>query len=538
MANNFLQKSWLFEVVDSKTRMIRSSFTLVIPPQSVRIREPQRTGITKTFGGAIVDDYGPDNLEITIQGISGTAHAFPTFRTVGQSTGQVNQSVQQQLGRAAGSVYGYDQKGAFYVFRNDILRYKDRFDNFEDMELWVYDLGEEQVYKCALLEFTLDRQSQQPLKYPYNISLFVLERPDTKQKIQPRPVDVSRDPFDALQKIQNSLSVLETPFRVAQSVLNRVATAQAVTTAVLNRFQTSVNRLSQFTESPLTLAKRLTGSIEEISRSLEESLDQGKMTVQKYSESKEVVNELVREATGIFGFVISEGSQRSKRETVEYNSGTQSSDSEFEEIGLETTSEVEAYSYSGLRLYSVKATDTLQSIALDQLGDSALWYYIAAVNGIQGNDDISSGDQIYIPLQVNLAGISKDSFILSENPTRNPYGTDILLDGGEIVVHEGNDVATIDGIENVKQAINNRFTTPTGSLIKQTAYGLSATPGVAGTDISRSYIRMAARSTVLADPRVSSVTNVQATANGSVIRLSMNIQVVGYEESLPVTVDI
>ncbi len=80
---NPLSKSWLFEVVNTKTKQIVNSFTLILPPQSYTIREKQRVSITKTFGNAFIDDYGPDNIEITIKGISGTAHVFPTYRPKG-----------------------------------------------------------------------------------------------------------------------------------------------------------------------------------------------------------------------------------------------------------------------------------------------------------------------------------------------------------------------------------------------------------------------------------------------------------------------
>jgi len=87
MGDNFLSKSWLFEVVDSRTEKIEASFTLVIPPSSYSIKEPHRVNITKTFGNAFIDDYGPDNPQLVIKGISGTAHAFPTFTTEGNSAG-------------------------------------------------------------------------------------------------------------------------------------------------------------------------------------------------------------------------------------------------------------------------------------------------------------------------------------------------------------------------------------------------------------------------------------------------------------------
>ena len=87
MADRFLAKSFLFAVVDSETENIETSFTLVVPPNAYSIKEPHRVSIIKTFGNAFIDDYGPDNIQLVIKGISGTAHAFPTFKTDNKSAG-------------------------------------------------------------------------------------------------------------------------------------------------------------------------------------------------------------------------------------------------------------------------------------------------------------------------------------------------------------------------------------------------------------------------------------------------------------------
>ena len=42
---NVLEKSWLFEIVDRKSQTVRESFTLVLPPNTVQIKEPQRVSV-------------------------------------------------------------------------------------------------------------------------------------------------------------------------------------------------------------------------------------------------------------------------------------------------------------------------------------------------------------------------------------------------------------------------------------------------------------------------------------------------------------
>ena len=153
-----LDKSWLFEIFDTRHSRVEKSFTLIFPPQAIVIKEPQRVALTKTFDNIFVDDYGPDNIEITINAISGSTKVFPTFRTTGEgmpASPSLNPEIAQFLPSSPieGGPLGYDRRSAFYTFRDDIMRYKDR-GAYEYKELRVYDLYDSQAYKCILIDFT------------------------------------------------------------------------------------------------------------------------------------------------------------------------------------------------------------------------------------------------------------------------------------------------------------------------------------------------------------------------------------------------
>ena len=174
MSVDNLTRSVLFETVDSSGE-IQESFTLVIPPMSWVIREPQRVNITKTFGGVFVDDYGEDNLEIIIAGHSGTARAFPTWRQTNSSVARPSISTVRQVNAGQGELY--DGRNAFFTFRNAIMRYKTR-PGYEEQYIRVYDLYDAQQYECVLLEFMLQRTNQNPFRYPYMIKFFVRQKLD------------------------------------------------------------------------------------------------------------------------------------------------------------------------------------------------------------------------------------------------------------------------------------------------------------------------------------------------------------------------
>lgn len=542
MGDDFLSKSFLFEIVDSATEIIEESFTLVIPPNAYSIKEKHRVTITKTFGNAFIDDYGPDNLELTIRGISGTAHAFPTFQTIKGTKGGRGVHSQRPdssfMRRGEESTVGYDHKSAFYTFRDKIMRYRDH-DNYDQKEMRVYDLADEQAYKCVLLQFDVDRTSEHPFHYPFTIQLFVYAKLGTKGAYNPVSIKIGGDVFallDSLDSASDSLLDRASIFENVQSVINAMQKAKNQLTLLRGKVNTWLVKGRIVLESPLTIIKQtidlliITGGI------VFDAYNAGQLTLDAYVNAKETIDSQIRDGLALYGISIEAGAQQTKEEAVELYAGMDFTDP----LLPVPTASVLSSVFSGVNVYTVKGDDTLQSIALSELGDSALWPFIANANpDIASNADLSSGMEIYIPVEGTNDSSSKDNFILTEDALRDPFGVDIRLDeNGNIVVAESNDVALISGLANVIQAVNNRLSTPVGSLIKQTAYGLGATPGVAGTSQALSYLRMNYRASLLQDPRIERVENLQVEMDKDLVYISADLILYGYDQSLSVTVQI
>lgn len=291
-----LSKSWLFEIVDRQSGVIQESFTLIFPPQSLSIKEPQRVSITKTFGSVFVDDYGPDNIQITLKGISGTTQVFPTFTTTGRQSNFTDiAAAVSGASQAASNSLGYTGKNAFYTFRNNIIRYKDR-SSWEQTELRVYDLADEQAYKCVLLDFSLDRNSDSPLRYPFTISLFVYDKLD-KVKIKPGVVvNISRDPTAALNDIDNSIGVLEQLYRDVLEAQNQIALVKSVVLELRTRIARQLGEVAQFLTSPLNITKNLidigisTGGV------LYDAFLAGRFTFERYAGAVELFQDIITQA--------------------------------------------------------------------------------------------------------------------------------------------------------------------------------------------------------------------------------------------------
>ena len=532
-----LSKSWLFEIVKRDSGIVQESFTLILPPTGISIKEPQRVSVTKTFGNAFVDDYGPDNLQITLKAESGTTHVFPTFATTGQESAFTDIAAAiTGASEESSNTSGYTGKTAFYTFRERIIRYKNQ-EGWDNNELRVYDLADEQGYRCILLDFSLDRNAEKPLRYPFTISLFVYDSLDTPRQRRGTVINVSKEPITALDEADSLLDTLTVLFQDIKNVINQVALLNALSLELRTRYQQFLNQTTRLITSPLDVAKNMISVGVTAISALGATFRAGQYTRERYIQSVELLRQVNIEALKTYGFQISQGWQQTNTVDIEQDDGIDVSDPE----NTERAATIERYEYSGLQTYTVRGEDTLQSIALTVLGDENLWPYIAAVNSdISSNDDITPGQDLFVPIQIDPGiGNNKEQFILTEDVARDPYGTDIRIDDdGKLVVQENSDLATISGVTNVEQAINVRLGTEAGSLIKQTAFGMSIQAGLAGTDIAIKYLKIAIRTTLTQDPRIRNVTDMIVNINGDTVSVGMNINLIGIEDSLPVTLEV
>ena len=539
-----VSKSWLFEIVDRETFAVSESFTLVLPPQSYTIREPQRVSITKTFGNAFVDDYGSDNIEITLKGISGTAHVFPTFSRSGTQDEFPDLSlVNREAERAS---QGYTGRDAFYYFRDRIMRYKDNIEGWENKELRVYDLADEQAYKCVLLDFTLDRTSEHPLHYPFSISLFVYADLDS-YKPGLKGINISEDPLEALESVETLMDKLDNLYRGLQTIVNASAAVRGRVQELRTRWNRALSQISRVLVSPLEIAGNLVDSVSSLMQVGYDAYRAGQMTFDRWTGFSELVRDSLNNGLRVYGYQISEGWQRVQTISFDEDRGVNplggatglgATGSAAAEVSRD--SEVNTFTASGIKTTTVGGQDTLQSLARRELGDEELWPFIAAVNpNITSSDDLVSGQTIIIPVETDPTdNTRREQFIFSENQARDPYGADIRLNDNGDIMFESNDVALIAGVPNVRQAINLRLNTEAGSLIKQSAFGITAQAGSAGSNMALRYLRMSIRSTIIQDPRVSSVDNLQINLRGDVVQISMNIRLVGSDTTLPIPLEL
>lgn len=211
-------------------------------------------------------------------------------------------------------------------------------------------------------------------------------------------------------------------------------------------------------------------------------------------------------------------------------------------------------SFTSTTTYVVQQGDTLVSIAAKKMGDARLWAYLAVGNGLKLPlaDSVSSmllvsaadtgdtagmlslGQTLYIPNyevpssnlpDLNVVGSKPDApadvqilgtdFALTFAGANGTYSgsTESLLDLQ--LSADGRDVKTIGGVPNLEQAILIRLTTELGTDTLVPSLGLQPIVSLSLAVADAQTIQYRLRSTLLADPRITSCGTFNLTALGT-----------------------
>lgn len=165
-----------------------------------------------------------------------------------------------------------------------------------------------------------------------------------------------------------------------------------------------------------------------------------------------------------------------------------------------------------------KSSDTFDAIAEKEYGDASFGALLAYYNGIKKEFEIEAGTKIKLPI------FTKDKNIL-ENKVYYPpmqkelYGRDIGIDDNGNLKTFGGDFAIISDKSNLTQGLLNRLTTAFAKRIRLTSYGIRAEIGE--PSIVKSYVLSSVEQTVLADPRVAEVTEINLDGKGDKMNVSV-----------------
>lgn len=183
---------------------------------------------------------------------------------------------------------------------------------------------------------------------------------------------------------------------------------------------------------------------------------------------------------------------------------------------------------SGYRWVETRWGDTLQAIAVRELGDAARWVDIANLNGLRppyitGDPEVATGSvllygkSLLVPSSAPLVSESTDPAAV--------FGSDCLLVDG-LLTEEDGDIVLVDGRGNLRQALSHRIKVAQRTLMFHLDYGSRLRTLVGSVDGATANALAAAftRAALLADPRVKSIPNVVATITGDSISVVADVE--------------
>ena len=133
--------------------------------------------------------------------------------------------------------------------------------------------------------------------------------------------------------------------------------------------------------------------------------------------------------------------------------------------------------------------------------------------------NLKAGQSVLLP-NLNFAESSNQDNQVYNNPdVKDNYGKDIMIKNKDIGLYNG-DIGLVGGINNLQQALLNRYSTLIGARIRIEAYGIQASVGNA-VKATSSLIQASVHQTTIEDPRVKSVESIDFKGKGDNLLVSV-----------------
>lgn len=183
----------------------------------------------------------------------------------------------------------------------------------------------------------------------------------------------------------------------------------------------------------------------------------------------------------------------------------------------------------GYRLVDTRQGDTLQRIALRELGDAARWPQLAELNnllppyvvetladledtpsaGVEGGRVLLAGQ----PIKVPAPGPAAPAGVLSATDI---FGTDLALPDGLLRATPAGDLLLVSGVPNLSQALEHRLETPMGELLYHPGYGqrFHELRGGPQNQLTNMLAAGYAESAIRSDPRVDRTEGIRSELAG------------------------
>lgn len=539
MSYNVLYKRSVFiEVLqvaaDGTPNRVLESFALTIPPENIRIKQKQRKSETPIPGGIFIDNYGLGTADITISGTTSNHEARLTI---------VGPNKAPQF---------YDGQQAYFELRNRIIRYSEKSDNYT---MRLYDLTHKgtvnlfrsdptqglskytEAWEVSLNDFDVNRTKAMPFFYPITIDftgikpIGVFNPKGTKNLI-----GTLSDIREGIDNIRNAISTFNARLTLfldnAYEFLNYIVDIQRDLVSLSQQ-------ITSIEDSIIDYEKKVGGLFSEVVNNTQDFLTTGLQTVafpfSVIAEGKDIVKELrlsteeLIQSLQLNDYIPREFQWEESNDDVanfsEMMMDIESSMMDMVRFAKQTSSvePVASVAIDGINtsIYGFAKVKIIEGTSLDRLayeyyGDPDKKDIIAVVNEVYSDDELIIGEELRLPLFQPSTRYNQNIVYNTPNESFDLLGRDAKLDdNGNFVFEESGDYSVTTGVDTVAQSIYLRLSEQRGRQIRNPNFGvLTAIGNPMNNDIPLEYLSTSLKETLLQDPRILDVFDLNVYAVG------------------------
>jgi phage baseplate assembly protein W len=182
-----------------------------------------------------------------------------------------------------------------------------------------------------------------------------------------------------------------------------------------------------------------------------------------------------------------------------------------------------ATTYAGYRYANTRRGDTLQRIALRELGDAASWAKLVWFNDLIPpfitDDSDLAGDRVVLAGQpIKIPSSTAESEPATDGAT-NVLLTDCSLVSGRLSVDSNGDLAVLSGRDNLKQALRHLVKTDPGELLFHPDYGCKIQRRVGAKNNAVTLLRgqMDVQDALVSEARLKTIDSITVGSSGDAL---------------------
>ena len=546
---DYWNKAYLLEF--KLNGVLTDAFTFSVPPESEDFVLPQRKNETKTFGGAVIAEYGNDLVQINLSGST------------------INQELKLIYKSSFGSTEMTGEQEIFYL-RDLFKKYGSR-ENLQGKEVYLYSLNggrnarhNPKWWRIFVGQLDISRSKDKPFCYNYKLSATGAPEVTPKKYVGNIYGNGYKQTFKKFGQtlegwyakvtaITNEMDkVANTIEEYGGGFINEISGYIGTARECVNKFRSACGRYADVINGIITGAGDVV--IDTVMLG-DKVINQG---FRYYATISADVWNTCLDTVGAFKSIYntfasfdSETFNQSYWQSIKELFDDSVSNEDILDVycslahdGIKAANESRAITSKnlnnmgvavipgdtgeddsivityGYKVISVTDAETSwDQIAKDYYGDASLASVIATFNNLPTDTPLQAGYKILIPSLNYAETRAVNNEVYNSPDVKDNYGKDIIIIDKDFGIYNG-DLNLANGIDNLEQALLNRYSTLVGARIRLEVYGIQASIGDA-LDATSALIQASVHQTTVEDPRVESVEDISFIGMGDELTVTV-----------------